>query len=109
MVTFTTKERKIMYTILYFNTQKRNAVQRFSDLENMHRKKESKGGVAKEISDMVVYCRSKNFNKERIQQSKDGRNHYEMSSFAEAKAEMMMLNEPKFFLWYHQVKIKITC
>jgi phosphatidylinositol phospholipase C gamma-1 len=36
---------------------------------------------------------------------RDGLNPREMSSFAEQKAEKLMLFEPKFFLWYHQVML----
>ena len=35
----------------------------------------------------------------------EGRNPSEISSFSEIKAEKLMLFEPKFFLWYHQVML----
>jgi phosphatidylinositol phospholipase C gamma-1 len=50
-----------------------------------------------------VYCRAKHFNQERI--VGEGRNPCEISSFSEIKAEKLMLYEPKFFLWYHQVML----
>ena len=56
---------------------------------------------AKELSDLIVYCRASTFNQERIQ--RDGRNPFEMSSFSELKAEKVMLPGYKFFVWYHQV------
>jgi len=56
---------------------------------------------AKELSDLIVYCRASAFNQERIQLG--GRNHLEMSSFSELKAEKSMQPGYKFFVWYHQV------
>lgn len=68
----------------------------------MHREIELTWRIAKELSDIIVYCRAVSFSQERIMQN--GRNPYEMSSFPETKAEKFMLQEQqKFFLWYHQV------
>lgn len=67
----------------------------------MHREAEMTWRIAKELSDIIVYCRAVGFNQERIQ--RNGLNPHEMSSFPEQKAEKLMPPEYKFFLWYHQV------
>ncbi len=69
----------------------------------MHREIEMHWRIAKELSDMIVYCRAVAFNQDRI--LRDGRNPQEMSSFPEQRAEKIMLIEHKFFVWYHQVWI----
>lgn len=57
--------------------------------------------IAKEMSNLIVYCRSVGFNIEKL---KKGFNHYEMSSFPETKAEKLICQqETKFFLKYHEV------
>lgn len=71
----------------------------------MHREIELTWRIAKELSDIIIYCRAVTFNQERI--LRDGRNPHEMSSFPEQKAEKLMLQEQKFFLWYHQVCCRI--
>lgn len=72
----------------------------------MHREIEMHWRIAKELSDMIVYCRAVAFNQDRI--LRDGRNPQEMSSFPEQRAEKIMLIEHKFFVWYHQVCIFYT-
>lgn len=58
--------------------------------------------IAKEMSNLIVYCRSVAFNIERIRAK--GFTFNEMSSFPETKAEKLMCQqETKFFLKYHQV------
>lgn len=58
--------------------------------------------IAKEMSNLIIYCRSVAFNIERIRQK--GFIYNEMSSFPETKAEKLMCqNEAKFFAKYHQV------
>lgn len=70
--------------------------------ENQHKEMERTWRVAKEISDLTVYCRSVQFNMERIKL--DGFIFYEMSSFPELKAEKLICQQDnKFFLKYHQV------
>ena len=70
----------------------------------MHREIELTWRIAKELSDMIIYCRAVTFSQERIRQK--GRNHFEMSSFPETKAEKLLLQEDNdFFLWYHQVRL----
>lgn len=76
-----------------------------NDRENKHREIELTWRIAKELSDIIVYCRAVTFNQERI--LRDGRNPHEMSSFSEQKAEKLMLQEYVFFLWYHQVRNKL--
>lgn len=80
----------------------RSVAQRYTDRENMHREIEMTWRIAKELSDIIVYCRAVAFSQERI--LRDGRNPQEMSSFPEQKAEKVMLQEYQFFLWYHQVR-----
>lgn len=58
--------------------------------------------IAKEMSNLIVYCRSVAFNIERIRTK--GFTFNEMSSFPETKAEKLMCQqENKFFIKYHQV------
>lgn len=58
--------------------------------------------IAKEMSNLIVYCRSVAFNIERIKTK--GFTFHEMSSFPETKAEKLMCQqENKFFIKYHQV------
>jgi len=60
--------------------------------------------IAKELSSLIIYCCSVNkFSIDRVRTK--GRIFYEMSSFPETAAEkLMILQEPKFFIWYHQVQ-----
>lgn len=59
--------------------------------------------IAKEMSNVIVYCRSVAFNLDRIRTK--GFIFNEMSSFPETKAEKLMCQqENKFFVKYHQVK-----
>jgi len=61
--------------------------------------------IAKEMSNLIVYCRSVAFNIERIKTK--GFTFNEMSSFPETKAEKLMCQqENKFFIKYHQVIYK---
>ncbi|XP_039287689.1 1-phosphatidylinositol 4,5-bisphosphate phosphodiesterase gamma-1-like [Nilaparvata lugens] len=69
--------------------------------ENQNREMEKTWRVAKEISSLIIYCRSVAFNMERIK--KKGFIYNEMSSFPETKAEKIMCQqESKFFYKYHQ-------
>lgn len=68
------------------------AAQNASVLENERRKMERNSKVAKEMSDLIIYCRSVPF-------KNAGWLFYEMSSFAETKAE-------KYFL---QQEMKVSC
>lgn len=55
--------------------------------------------IAKEISDLIIYCRSVNYCPDR------GLIHNEMSSFNETRAEKLMCNDKKdSFFRYHQVQ-----
>lgn len=57
--------------------------------------------IAKEMSNLIVYCRSVAFNMERLK--RNGFIFAEMSSFAENKAEKLICREEiRFFLKYHQ-------
>lgn len=70
--------------------------------ENQHKEMERAWRIAKEMSNLIVYCRSVAFNLERIRTK--GFVFNEMSSFPETKAEKLMCQqESKFFLKYHQV------
>lgn len=70
--------------------------------ENQHKEMERAWRIAKEMSNLIVYCRSVTFNIERIRTK--GFTFNEMSSFPETKAEKLMCQqENKFFIKYHQV------
>lgn len=69
-----------------------------------HRKMERSFRIAKEMSDLIVYCRSVTFNQERIRTK--GFIYNEMSSFPETKAEKLMCQqETAFFLKYHTIQL----
>ena len=78
-----------------------------SHREDENRKRERAMRIARELSNLVVYCRSVVFNLERNQKRED-RIHTEMSSFPEQKGEKFMLISQEnmlMFLWYHIVQI----
>lgn len=80
----------------------RDTAQKACLLENQHREMERAFRVAKEMSNLIIYCRSVTFNLER---SKQAFLFYEMSSFPENKAEKIVCQqELKFFLKYHQIQ-----
>lgn len=57
--------------------------------------------IAKEISDLIIYCRVVTFCLET--QRENGFAYDEISSFTETKAEKLMCHqEPEFFFYYHQ-------
>jgi len=71
------------------------------DSEN--RRKERAMRIARELSNLVIYCRSVMFNPEKLPGS-----HAEMSSFPETKAERLMCGpsgDPAMFLKYHKKQI----
>lgn len=71
--------------------------------ETENKKMERQLKIAKEISDLIIYCRSVAFCLET--QQKRGFVHNEMSSFPENKAEKLMCHqESVFFFHYHQVQ-----
>jgi phosphatidylinositol phospholipase C gamma-1 len=75
--------------------------------EENNRKKERALRIARELSNLVVYCRSVVFNYER-NMKRDPRIHQEMSSFPETKAEKLMLSSlehNQMFLWYHEIQL----
>ncbi|CAG0899970.1 unnamed protein product [Darwinula stevensoni] len=84
--------------------QKINQVsQRANDLVNQHKEMERIKRIAKELSNLVVYCQSVAFCPERIQEA---RIHTEMSSFPENKIEKWLNpGNVKFLLWYHQIQM----
>jgi len=58
--------------------------------------------IAKEMSNLTIYCRSVVFNPERIKD--EVFTFHEMSSFPETQAEKLICQkDTKFFLKYHQV------
>ncbi|XP_015591333.1 1-phosphatidylinositol 4,5-bisphosphate phosphodiesterase gamma-1 isoform X2 [Cephus cinctus] len=80
----------------------KEAAQNASVRENQHKEMERALRIAKEISNLIVYCRSVAFNVERIKTK--GFVFTEMSSFSETKAEKLMCQqENKFFIKYHQL------
>lgn len=71
-------------------------------LESQNREMERTFRIAKEMSNLIIYCRSITFNLERAKQELT---FYEMSSFPENRAEKLICQqEIKFFLKYHQVQ-----
>ncbi|XP_048507908.1 1-phosphatidylinositol 4,5-bisphosphate phosphodiesterase gamma-1-like isoform X2 [Athalia rosae] len=65
------------------------------------KKMEATWRIAKELSDFIVYCRTVNFDIDRIR--KRGFDFREMSSFDDTRAKKLMSHqETKFFLEYHQ-------
>lgn len=76
--------------------------------EHHHKEMERAWRVAKEMSNLIIYCRSVTFNAEKVKQGNPVYN--EMSSFPETKAEKLMCQqESKLFLRYHKVcLIKLT-
>lgn len=80
----------------------REAAQKACELESQNKEMERSSRVAKEMSNLIVYCSSISFNLERAKQTSI---FYEMSSFPENKAEKLICQqETKFFLKYHQVQ-----
>lgn len=71
--------------------------------ESQHKEIERAWRIAKEMSNLIIYCRSVAFDMERIQ-----RKHFvfqEMSSFPETKAEKLICQqEHNFFVKYHQIQ-----
>lgn len=81
--------------------QIREVAQRACHLETQHRKMEKACRIAKEMSNMIIYCRSIAFNLEKAKLSNFVFN--EMSSFPENKGiALMCQQERRFFLKYHQ-------
>lgn len=79
----------------------REVTQRATQQEIQHREMERAYRIAKELSNIIIYCRSISFNLDRARQ---GFVFYEMSSFPETKAEKLICQmERAFFLKYHQV------
>lgn len=75
-----------------------------SERSLQHKKMERTWRIAKEMSDLIVYCRSVTFNQERLRNR--GFIFQEMSSFPETKAEKLMCQqENPFFLKYHTVQL----
>lgn len=69
--------------------------------DSEHKQMEKTWRVSKEISALIVYCRSVAFNMEQIKQR--GFTYNEMSSFSETKAEKLMCQQDTdFFLKYHR-------
>lgn len=69
-----------------------------------HRKMERTWRIAKEMSDLIVYCRSVAFNQDRLRNK--GFIFSEMSSFPETKAERLICQqENAFFLKYHTIQL----
>jgi len=68
-----------------------------------HQEMERTWRIAKDMSDLIIYCRSVAFNLERAKTKP--LSFYEMSSFPETKAEKLICQtENAFFLKYHRVQ-----
>ncbi|XP_063632987.1 1-phosphatidylinositol 4,5-bisphosphate phosphodiesterase gamma-1 [Cydia splendana] len=69
-----------------------------------HRKMERTWRIAREMSDLIVYCRSVAFSQDRLRNK--GFICNEMSSFPETKAERLMCQQDNnFFLKYHTIQL----
>ncbi|XP_019759127.2 1-phosphatidylinositol 4,5-bisphosphate phosphodiesterase gamma-1 [Dendroctonus ponderosae] len=80
----------------------RDVTQKATQQEIQHREMERAYRIAKELSNIIIYCRSISFSMERARQ---GFVFYEMSSFPETKAEKLICQmERAFFLKYHQIQ-----
>ncbi|XP_056631261.1 1-phosphatidylinositol 4,5-bisphosphate phosphodiesterase gamma-1 [Diorhabda sublineata] len=78
-----------------------SASQTMSPIKSSHSDAERTFKIAKEMSNLIIYCQATTFNAERTKQQ--GFVFYEMSSFPETKAEKLMCQQmKKFFLEYHQ-------
>ncbi|XP_023013479.2 small wing phospholipase C gamma 1 [Leptinotarsa decemlineata] len=71
--------------------------------EDKNRSLERDHKIAKEISNLIIYCQSKQFDLEKARQQEFV--FYEMSSFPEKRADKLICQqERKLFLKYHQVQ-----
>lgn len=78
----------------------KDAAKKACVLESQHKEMERAFRIAKEMSNLIIYCRSITFNMERARKAFL---FYEMSSFPENKAEKIICQqESKFFIRYHQ-------
>ncbi|XP_076750014.1 small wing phospholipase C gamma 1 isoform X2 [Xylocopa sonorina] len=90
-------------TALEWMSSIKETAQNASVRENQHKEMERAWRIAKEMSNLIVYCRSVAFNLDRIKTK--GFIFHEMSSFPETKAEKLMCQqENRFFIKYHQVQ-----
>ncbi|KAK9500322.1 hypothetical protein O3M35_001605 [Rhynocoris fuscipes] len=79
----------------------KETAQNASVRETQNKEMERAWRITKEISNLIVYCRSVPFNIDKLKQK--GFVFTEMSSFSETKAEKLMCQqETKFFVKYHQ-------
>ncbi|XP_054273965.1 1-phosphatidylinositol 4,5-bisphosphate phosphodiesterase gamma-1-like [Macrosteles quadrilineatus] len=79
----------------------KKTAQTASDREIQNKEMERTWRIAKEMSNLIIYCRSVAFNMDRIRVK--GFIYNEMSSFPETKAEKTICQqESRFFLKYHQ-------
>ncbi|CAB0003270.1 unnamed protein product [Nesidiocoris tenuis] len=86
---------------LEWMTAIKETAQSASVRESQHKEMERAWRIAKEISNLIVYCRSVAFNIDRLRQK--GFIYNEMSSFSETKAEKLLCQqEVEFFVKYHQ-------
>ncbi|XP_037977873.1 1-phosphatidylinositol 4,5-bisphosphate phosphodiesterase gamma-1 isoform X2 [Plutella xylostella] len=82
----------------------KEAAQTASARSLQHKKMERTWRIAKEMSNLIVYCRSVAFNQDRIRSKNFIFN--EMSSFPETKAERLMCQtETQLFLKYHTIQL----
>jgi len=76
-----------------------------SDREVESRRKERAMRIARELSNLVIYCRSVVYNGEKAARKEVGGNFMEMSSFSETRAEKIFTEKPDVVLWYHKTQI----
>ena len=90
-------------TALEWMAKIKETAQNASLRENQHKEMERAWRIAKEMSNLIVYCRSVAFNTDKIKTK--GFVFQEMSSFPETKAEKLICQQENgFFLKYHQVQ-----
>lgn len=89
----------------------REAAENASADEAKNKQMERISRIAKEMSNLAVYCRSVVFNTERLNGDRIVFNIHEMSSFPETQAEKIICQKGRsFFIKYHQVNImEILC
>ncbi|XP_073973209.1 small wing phospholipase C gamma 1 isoform X2 [Rhodnius prolixus] len=79
----------------------KETAQNASVRESQNKEMERAWRITKEISNLIIYCRSVPFNIDKLKQT--GFLYAEMSSFPETKAEKLMCQqEIRFFVNYHQ-------
>lgn len=87
----------------------REAAENASADEAKNKQMERISRIAKEMSNLAVYCRSVVFNTDRLTSDRMVFNIHEMSSFPETQAEKIICQKGRsYFVKYHQVSHQYT-